>query len=88
MLDSHRKAAVPSVVVLVRCYSQSETTEKRNQIPGEQIIASRGGGGRPRPGLCITIKNNINWNAPPFPEQPIIRLDKKLAVSKSYKCLN
>lgn len=36
----------------------------------------------------ITIKNNINWDALQFPVQPIIRLDKKLAVSKCYKCLN
>lgn len=41
-----------------------------------------------RPLLCITIKNNTNWDALQFPVQPIIRLDKKLAVSKCYKCLN
>lgn len=60
---------------------------EENQMPGEQIAASTTGESQ-RPCLCITIKNNINWDALPFPEQPIIRLDKKLAVSKSYKCLN
>lgn len=61
---------------------------EQNPMPGEQITASTTGEESQRPCLCITIKNNINWDASPFPEQPIIRLDKKLAVSKSYKCLN